>query len=31
MRVLDGSTVARVALLTGVSREDVDRLGGISE
>lgn len=31
MRVLDGSTAARVALLTGVSREDLDRLGGTGE
>jgi hypothetical protein len=31
MRVLDGSTKARVALLTGLTPEDIDRLGGISE
>jgi hypothetical protein len=31
MRVLDGTTTARVALLTGVAAEDIDRLGGIGE
>jgi hypothetical protein len=31
MRVLDGSTRSRVALLTGIAPEDIDRLGGISE
>ncbi|MDQ8704771.1 hypothetical protein RCO28_20065 [Streptomyces sp. LHD-70] len=31
MRVLDGTTKARVALLTGISAEDIDRLGGIDE
>lgn len=31
MRVLDGTTKARVALLTGISPEDIDRLGGIDE
>jgi len=31
MKVLDGTTKARVALLTGVSPEDIDRLGGIQE
>lgn len=31
MKVLDGTTKARVALLTGVSAEDIDRLGGIQE
>jgi hypothetical protein len=31
MRVLDGTTKSRVALLTGVSPEDIDRLGGIQE
>lgn len=31
MRVLDGTTKARVALLTGISPEDIDRLGGIGE
>lgn len=31
MRVLDGTTKARVALLTGISTEDIDRLGGIDE
>lgn len=31
MQVLDGTTKARVALLTGVSPEDIDRLGGIRE
>ncbi len=31
MRVLDGSTTARVALLTGISHPDIDRLGGVSE
>lgn len=31
MRVLDGTTKARVALITGMSSEDIDRLGGISE
>jgi len=29
MRVLDGTTTSRVALLTGVAPEDIDRLGGI--
>lgn len=29
MRVLDGSTKSRVALLTEISPQDVDRLGGI--
>jgi len=29
-QVLDGTTKARVALLTGISPEDIDRLGGIS-
>lgn len=31
MRVLDGTTASRVALLADVSREDVDRLGGVGE
>jgi hypothetical protein len=31
MRVLDGSTSARVALLTGVQVSDIDRLGGVRE
>jgi hypothetical protein len=31
MRVLDGTTASRVALLAGVAPEDVDRLGGIGE
>ena len=31
MRVLDGSTTSRVGLLTGMSRQDIDRLGGIHE
>jgi hypothetical protein len=31
MRILDGTTTSRVALLTGVSRVDIDRLGGIDE
>jgi hypothetical protein len=31
MQVLDGSTTARVALLTGLSSEEIDRLGGIGE
>ncbi len=31
MRMLDGTTMARVALLTGISPEDIDRLGGIDE
>ncbi len=31
MRVLDGTTKARVALLTGISPKDIDRLGGIGE
>ena len=31
MRVLDGTTMARVSLLTGISPEDIDRLGGIRE
>jgi hypothetical protein len=31
MRVLDGTTNARVALLTGISPQDIDRLGGIDE
>jgi len=29
MKVLDGTTKSRVALLTGMSPEDIDRLGGI--
>jgi hypothetical protein len=28
LRVLDGSTKSRVALLTGISPDDIDRLGG---
>jgi hypothetical protein len=31
IRVLDGSTKSRVALLTGISPDDIDRLGGIRE
>lgn len=31
MRVLDGTTTSRVALLTGVAPEDIARLGGIQE
>lgn len=31
MRVLDGTTKSRLSLLTGVSPEDIDRLGGIRE
>jgi len=31
MRVLDGTTKARVALLTGIAPEEIDRLGGIDE
>jgi hypothetical protein len=31
MRVLDGTTKSRVALLTGTSADDIDRLGGIRE
>ena len=31
MRVLDGTTKARVELLTGISSNDIDRLGGIGE
>ena len=31
MRVLDGTTKSRVALLAGLSPEDIDRLGGIRE
>lgn len=31
MRVLDGTTKARVALLTGVPPDEIDRLGGIGE
>jgi len=31
MRVLDGTTKTRVALLTGIPPEDIDRLGGIEE
>ena len=31
MRVLDGTTKARVALITGISADDIDRLGGIPE
>jgi hypothetical protein len=31
MRVLDGTTKSRVALLTGISPDDIDRLGGIRE
>jgi hypothetical protein len=31
MRGLDGSTTSRVALLTGVSPEGIDRLGGIRD
>lgn len=31
MRVLDGSTRSRVALLAGISPDDIDRLGGIRE
>ena len=31
MRVLNGTTTSRVALLTDVTRQDIDRLGGIGE
>jgi hypothetical protein len=31
MRVLDGTTTSRVALLTGVAPEDITRLGGAKE
>jgi hypothetical protein len=31
MRVLDGSTKARVALLTDISPAEIERLGGIGE
>jgi hypothetical protein len=31
MRVLDGGTKSRVALLTGIAPEDIDRLGGVRE
>ncbi len=31
MKVLDGGTKARVALLTGISTQDIDRLGGVGE
>jgi len=31
LRRLDGSTKSSVSLLTGISPEDIDRLGGISE
>ncbi|MEV0226720.1 hypothetical protein [Streptomyces sp. NPDC050704] len=31
MRVLDGTTKARIALLTGIPAEDIDRLGGVGE
>ena len=31
MRVLDGTTKARVASLIGISAQDIDRLGGIGE
>jgi hypothetical protein len=31
MRVLDGTTKARVSLLTGISPDDIERLGGIDE
>ncbi|MFC7242206.1 hypothetical protein ACFQO7_06905 [Catellatospora aurea] len=31
MRVLDGTTSSRVAMLAGVSPDDVERLGGIRE
>jgi len=31
LRILDGTTRARVALLTGIDTEDIDRLGGIPE
>lgn len=31
IQVLDGSTTARVALLTGIPAEDIGRLGGIEE
>ncbi|MDG4789734.1 hypothetical protein O7626_28055 [Micromonospora sp. WMMD1102] len=31
MRLLDGSTTSRLSLLTGVPREDIDRLGGVGE
>jgi hypothetical protein len=30
-QVLNGTTKARVALLTGISAEDIDRLGGVDE
>ncbi|NUT23793.1 MAG: hypothetical protein HOV77_31910 [Hamadaea sp.] len=31
MRLLDGTTAARVAMVSGVSPEDIERLGGIRE
>jgi hypothetical protein len=31
MRVLDGTTLSRVALVTGIAPEDITRLGGIQE
>lgn len=31
MRVLDGTTTSRVALLTGIAPDDIARLGGIQE
>ncbi len=31
LRKLDGSVKSSVALLTGISHEDIDRLGGINE
>jgi len=31
MRVLDGTTRSRVTLLTGISPDEIDRLGGIRE
>ncbi len=31
VRLLDGTTKARVALLTGTAPEEIDRLGGIDE
>jgi hypothetical protein len=31
LRKLDGSVTSSVALLTGISPEDIDRLGGINE
>jgi hypothetical protein len=31
MRVLDGTTTSRVAMLTNISPEDIERLGGIKE